>query len=251
MDLGFGSHNQQLGNLAQSALQHQATAQESALDSALDQYDALLDDTETLAALRRERLQHLQQRQRDAQQWRAAGHGVYAELQSSQQQAVDTARAFFDATKQSERLVVHFYRPSTAYCDVFHKHLTTLAARHLETKFVKVNVQDCDVSEKGASFLVQRLGIVVMPTLVLIHKRQVVHHVVGFDELGGDADFTVGRLGKLLRQYNVLFESEDEDDEEEEEEEYGQNRGGWKGVNSIRVERGSRFGRSQDDGEDF
>lgn len=50
----------------------------------------------------------------------------YSELPNQQ--------AFFEAAKKSPRLVVHFYRPTTRYCQTVDAHLERLAARHLETR---------------------------------------------------------------------------------------------------------------------
>ena len=249
-----------------------AAAQDAAVQDQLDQYDDLLQygDQDALAKFRLKRLQELQLAARQEQRWRAtAGHGSYEELvgasTAAQGDTRDAAKAFFDATKASERLVVHFYRPTTACCNVFHQHLRILAAQHWETRFIKINVQDCDDTrqqqqQKGASFLVQRLGIVVMPTLVLIHKRKVVHQIIGFDELGATTDFSTAALARLLQHYNVLFAKDrsggDNDSDDDGDDDYyecghtsnnsnNNDSNGWKGVNAIRINRESRYNSSR------
>merc|ERR1719261_950466 len=87
------------------------------------------------------------------QDWRQLGHGRYMEL-------TDT-KEFFDAAKKSQRFVVHFYRGVTPRCEIVDAHLSKLAPDHLETRFVKIN------AEKNL-FLVERLGIIMMPTIVLV-----------------------------------------------------------------------------------
>lgn len=106
--------------------------------------------------------------------------------------------------------MVHFHRPSTPTCDVFHAHLETLARLHLEPKFCKINVEACTEGINGATYLVEKLGIVVMPTLVLISNRKVVHHLHGFDELGGSDDFSIKTLAYVLASHGVLTAREDE-----------------------------------------
>ena len=178
------------------------------------------------------------------QKYRELGHGTYTELGSgSTQDSRDIAKDFFQTSKESERIVFHFYRPSTRYCDVFHAHLAKLAEKHLETKFVKVNVEGCDNNEgSGASFLVERLGIVVMPTLVLVKNRKAFHHMRGFDELGGTEDFSTNMLAHVLGAHGVT----DVRDDEEMDEEFLKERG----INTIHLRKGAKKG-GYSDFDDF
>ena len=176
MDLGFGRNNQQVGNAAANALLKGTQVQEQALEAELAQFDKLLDDDEAMEDLRAKRLAKLQQQHAQRLKWKEVGHGSYEELGgSSRNDARDVNKAFFEASKESDRMVVHFYRPSTRYCDVFHAHLEKLAPKHMETRFVKINVEDCDHQGGGASFLVERLNVIVMPTLVLVKVSMYVH----------------------------------------------------------------------------
>jgi hypothetical protein len=233
MDLGFGVHNQDVGSATARALLQGAQAQEQNIDVELKQFDRLLDDEEGLEVIRQRRLAKLQHQHSQQKKWRDLGHGGYTELGGGQD-ARDVPREFFEASKQSDRLVVHFYRPSTRYCDVFHAHLTKLAPKHMETRFVKINVEDCDHQGGGASFLVERLGVVVMPTLVLVKDRQAFHHVHGFDEFGGSEDFSEQTLAHILGKHGIL----DPRDDEEMHEDVLKS----KGVNAIRIRKGARSG---------
>jgi hypothetical protein len=249
MDFGLGGSNQRVGDLTARALLQSTRVQEAAVQQELERCDAVLNNEDALAALRSRRLKQMQDEQRSQQKWRAAGHGSYRELVTSKQDTRDVAQEFFGVTKESERVVVHFYRPSTHLCDVFHKHMEKLAVNHMETRFVKLNVEDCDTeSGKGASFLVEKLGVVIMPTLVLIHKRKAVHHVRGFDELGGTEDFSTPALARLLVSHNVLRpRNDDEEDnggEDEAQESWYDKR---KGVNAIRVSRNRRDKEEEDE----
>jgi hypothetical protein len=226
MDLGFGRSNQVVGEATATALLQSTRAQEQAVEEELTRYDRLLEDDEALEVLRQKRMKILQKQHARQQQWKALGHGTYDELGGGQDSR-DVAREFFQASKESERLVVHFYRPSTRYCDVFHAHLSKLAPKHMETKFVKINVEDCDHQGGGPSFLVERLGVTVMPTLVLVKDRNAFHHIRGFDELGGTEDFSAHALAYVLGRHGAI----DPRDEEEVPEELVNG----KGVNSIRI----------------
>ena len=217
MDLGFGSSNQIIGNSAASSILRATAAQEEAIVSEITKYDALLsgnNDTE-LERLRERRLQQMKSAATQRTKWIEAGHGTYEELNSSQNGG-DVAKAFFDVAKKSSRCVIHFYRPTTRMCDVFHRALSDLAPKHLETKFVKINVEGCDDVREGGSgvgskYLVEKLGVVVMPTLLIVKDRKAVHQLRGFDELGGTMDFSVNELAYVLGGHGALTRRDEED----------------------------------------
>lgn len=227
----------------------QATAvQEKAVDEELNRYDFLLQDDQALEALRAKRLAELKSAAHKKQNYLAAGHGSYTELAASQQDARDMCHQFFDATKASDNLVVHFYRPTTTYCDVFHKLLDQLAKNHLETKFLRINVEDCET--KAVSFLVERLNVRVMPTLVLVHKREMVHQIRGFDDFDSEPEsLTASELARVLQRHKVLtWNDRDEDDNDNTQSDKGRSFR-KSGVNSIRL--GGVKGATRDEEEDF
>jgi hypothetical protein len=115
-------------------------------------------------------------------------------------------KEFFNAAKKSQRLVVHFYRGVTFRCQIVDAHLQRLAETHLETRFVKID------AEKNP-FLVERLGIIMMPTIVLIKDGKTEHSLIGFDELGGTDDFTTNDIAYVLSQHGVLNYDGDQSDE--------------------------------------
>jgi hypothetical protein len=208
----------------QSILQTVAAVQEGMVEDELSKYDALLVDDTALDKLRQNRLAELKQTAARHQKYRQLGHGQYTELQHG---SMDIAKTFFTISKQSDRVVVHFYKPSSAHvCDIFHKHLQKLAERHIETKFIKINVESVlnDSTSIGTSstthnevtFLVERLHVSVMPTLVLIQNREVVHKVQGFDELGNTDTFSTNTLAKLLLSYGMVDQNNIDDDDEDE-----------------------------------
>ena len=229
MDLGFGNANQAVGDVASRLVLQTAKAQEKAIESELKAYDDLLDDDDALEALRARRLEQMKVQQQKKIAWKALGHGEYAELAGS-----DVAKAFFDATKASQRLVVHFYRPTTELCDIFHAHLAKLAAQHLETRFLKINVEGCDQGSGGAaSYLVEKLGIIIMPTVIIVKDRKVLHHLRGFDELGGSQEFSTKALEYVLGVHGGINQAEDAEVPQELQTPQS--------VNSIRIRGTSRF----------
>lgn len=117
------------------------------------------------------------------------GHGEYTELPGEKE--------LFDSTKKSERIVCHFYRDTTMRCKIVDKHLEIIARKHLETKFVKLNVD-------RAPFITERLNIKILPTIVSMIDNIVKDRIVGFTELGNHDEFStevlewrLGRAGAI------------------------------------------------------
>lgn len=249
MDLGFGGKNQIIGDALAKQFDKVAQVQEQSIIEEINKYDALLEagDSE-LEKLRERRLNQMKKAQEQKNKWRAAGHGTYAAI--GEGQGADSAKEFFDATKESARMVVHFHRPSTRFCDIFHAHLEKLADKHLETRFVKVNVDQ--VSEdgavgSGAAYLVEKLGIVVMPTILIIKERKAVHHIRGFDEIGGGEDFSTEALEWVLGTHGAIKVPEGREMPEELQ-------AGNRGVNGIKMARryaGGRRGGVREDVNEY
>lgn len=244
MDLGYGSSNQVVGDAAARAILAQAQAQEAAVQEEMNQYDQLLEATDSeLDRIRERRLAQMKKAAEQKSKWLSQGHCTYTAIGEGQHGA-DAAREFFDMSKQSERVVVHFHRPTTRICDIFHAHLAKLAPMHPETRFVKINVDQCDAEgggSGGATYLVEKLGIVVMPTLLVVKNRKAHHHVRGFDELGGTENFSLEALEFVLGGHGALHLPEGAEPPAELLE------GSAAGVNSVNVKRfaagGSRRGR--------
>lgn len=120
-------------------------------------------------------------------------------------------------------MIVHFYRGVTPRCQIVDAHLEKLAQSHVEARFVKID------AEKNP-FLVERLGIILMPTIVLIKDGQTNHSIRGFDEFGGTDDFSTSDVGYVLANHGMInFESD-------QSEEISQ-RVARAGLNSIRLEK--------------
>lgn len=76
---------------------------------------------------------------------------------------------------------------SVLRCKILDKHLSVMAKKHLETKFIKLNVEK-------APFLTERLRIKVIPTLALVKDGKTKDYVVGFTDLGNTDDFSTEML---------------------------------------------------------
>lgn len=144
-------------------------------------------------------------------------------------------KEFFEVAKKSERMVVHFFRGTTLRCEIVDAHLEKLAVNHVETRFVKIN------AEKNP-FLVERLRIIMLPTLVLIRSGHTEHSIVGFDEMGGVDDFSTEDLAYVLSSHKMLFYSGDRSEDIKRNSSRA-------GANSIRFSsiRGSTYGAEDDE----
>ncbi|KAJ0077085.1 hypothetical protein Patl1_35294 [Pistacia atlantica] len=164
-----------------------AKAVEDKLDEEITALDRL--DMDDIEALRERRLQQMKKMAEKRNRWISLGHGEYSEI--------PVEKDFFSIVKASDRVVCHFYRDNWP-CKVMDKHLSILAKKHIETRFVKIHAEK-------SPFLAERLKIVVLPTLALIKNAKVDDYVVGFDELGGTDEFSTEELEERLAKALVIF----------------------------------------------
>eukprot|EP00052_Salpingoeca_macrocollata_P009136 m.72209 g.72209 ORF g.72209 m.72209 type:complete len:221 (+) comp16948_c2_seq1:265-927(+) len=173
---------QAVGAQVLTALQQE----EARIDEQLKKLESM--DEDDLEKLRRVRELRLRKQMMRMQDWKSKGHGEYTELGNQQE--------FFQATKDSERVVVHFYRGSSPHCELVDKHLAILAKQQMETKFVKINAEK-------SPFLCERLNIWMLPSIVLIKDNKTLHTIAGLDELGGDS-FTTQILAFHLSKFKMI-----------------------------------------------
>ncbi|XP_076016601.1 thioredoxin domain-containing protein 9-like [Genypterus blacodes] len=136
-------------------------------------------DEDDLDKLKERRLEALKNAHKQKQEWLSKGHGEYREIPSE--------KDFFAEVKQSKKVVCHFYRSSTFRCTIVDKHLAILAKKHVEAKFIKLNVEK-------APFLSERLRIKVIPTLALVVDGKTKDYVIGFSDLGNTDEFPTEML---------------------------------------------------------
>lgn len=117
------------------------------------------------------------------------GHGEYLEISNEKE--------FFDICKQSENVVCHFHRDSTFRCKIVDKHLSLLAKKHIEARFIKLSVDK-------APFLVERLKIKVLPTIILVKDAKTKDYIVGFDDLGGHDEYSTEMMEWRIARADVI-----------------------------------------------
>ncbi|CAH2083544.1 unnamed protein product [Euphydryas editha] len=173
-------------------LQQVAQTMEKKLDSEIERLDAL--DNSDLEAIRQQRIAEMKQRAKQKQEWLAIGHGEYTEI--------DNEKEFFTVCNKSENVVCHFYRNDTPRCRIVDMHLKILAKKHVETRFVKLDVE-------RAPFLTGRLKIRVIPTIGLVKTNKTKDFIVGFTDLGNRDDFSTDLLEWRIAKADVIEYSGD------------------------------------------
>jgi hypothetical protein len=160
---------------------------ESQIDAQLQELNALEDDD--LRKLKIQRLKAIQKQAKQMEEWRIQGHGLYQEIPDQKQ--------WFEEVKNNQRVVCHFFRPTSECCEILDAHLTQLARKHLETRFIKINAEK-------APFLATRLSIEILPTIILTKDNFTEDRIEGFDELGGTMHFDTVVLEKRIARKGII-----------------------------------------------
>lgn len=144
-------------------------------DALIASLEASADDDPGLAHLREKRLQQLHTEFQRAKQQRTLGHGTYDTITDNPERSV------LDITTSTNLCIVHFFRDDFRRCRIMDGHLASLAERHLETRFVRVNVD-------AVPFLVERLKVRVLPCVIGFVGGKSVERVIGFEGVGKGGD---------------------------------------------------------------
>lgn len=164
-----------------------AQATEKKIDAELKQLSQL--DENDIESLRRKRIEEMRKRAQQEQQWKTQGHLQYTELRDEKE--------WFQAAKESERLICHFYRASTWRCQIVDRHMEAIAKKHVEARFCKINAENCP-------YLAEKLQIVLMPTIIMTLNNFTHDRIEGFDELGGRDDFVTDVFEKRIAKKNMI-----------------------------------------------
>lgn len=136
-------------------------------------------------------------------------------VRNSTYPTLDNDQAVLDFTTETTRCIVHFAHGDFARCSVMDARLEELAGRHYEVRFARVDV-------RSAPFLVEKLGIRVLPCVIGFKDGVGVERVIGFEGLAtegldGVEGFSLKALEKRLLWKGVLaqakFSTEEDDDD--------------------------------------
>lgn len=180
----------------QRAVAAAANQLEAVLDRELHQLDSELDPE--LVALRQRRLAEWKRSADERSKWRALGHGKLNEFQEEE--------ALLEACRSSARVVGVLWRPQVAtearpFQDALASTLRSLAQEHLETRFW------CAEAERMPS-LCGRLGVRVLPSIILMQEQQVVQVIPGLDRWleysRNGPRFSTERFTRTLRRSRLI-----------------------------------------------
>ncbi|KAM3071903.1 hypothetical protein ACMFMG_008370 [Clarireedia jacksonii] len=166
----------------------------SVLDQAgSDDEDALiasLEDSPAIDAFREQRIQQLHAEFTRAKAQKTQGFGNYTEIKEE--------KALMDLTTEVKCALVHFSKDDFNRCGIMDTHLAALAPKHLDTRFLKIDVEN-------APFLVTKLKVQVLPCVLAFIDGAVVDRIVGFEGLGYTPDtFTTKDLEARLLSSGVV-----------------------------------------------
>jgi len=181
-----------MGQLMADQLMKAAQIVEEQVDTEIERLEKM--DGDELEVLRQKRMAVMKKQQAKKQEWLSNGHGKYEEIPEEKE--------FFNVTKKSENVVVHFYKDDAFRCKILDKHLAALAPKHVETKFCKINAVKCP-------FLTERLKIRVIPTMAVIKDSKTQDYIVGFTDLGNTDEFSTEMLEWRLARSDILHYSGD------------------------------------------
>lgn len=120
---------------------------------------------------------------------KSSGHGRYEEL-SDEKQVVRTSA-------HEPHCIVHFYHTDFQRCEIMDKHLAKLAPKYFSTRFVRVFVEN-------VPWLVERLGVKVLPCVICFIDGVSKARLIGFEDLGNEDQFETGTLEWKLLQIGVI-----------------------------------------------
>eukprot|EP00501_MAST-03F_sp_TOSAG23-6_P001675 GSMAST32.ASY1.ANO1.1745.1 assembled CDS len=143
-------------------------AQERAQEREKKKENEELDDSEE-AVLRRMRAKRMREL-RAKQQRRKQGYGDYREIIESE---------FLQEACNAEFVAVHFYHREFVRCKVMDKHLERISRAHDTVKILKLNAEK-------APFFVNKLGIKILPTVIMFKNGVSCDRITGFERVLGD-----------------------------------------------------------------
>ncbi|KAJ6485177.1 thioredoxin-like protein [Mycena vitilis] len=149
-------------------------------------------ENESNAEMREYGLQVLKQQMEQLTDMKQNQHGHYSEIKDEKEVVRVSAR--------EPKCVVHFYHSKFKRCEIMDKHLAKLAPKYFNTRFFRVFVENIP-------WLVERLGIKVLPCVICFVDGVSKDRLVGFEELGNNDAFDTAVLELRLAVSGVIEKS--------------------------------------------
>eukprot|EP01064_Diplonema_japonicum_P020349 TRINITY_DN2963_c0_g1_i3.p1 TRINITY_DN2963_c0_g1~~TRINITY_DN2963_c0_g1_i3.p1 ORF type:complete len:226 (+),score=84.22 TRINITY_DN2963_c0_g1_i3:43-720(+) len=141
------------------------------------------EDTELLE-LRARRMAMLKKKQEKTHELKKEGHGIYRDI---------TEKDFLPEVTQTQFSLVHFYHEKFQRCQIMHDKLGAISKRVVQVKFMKIVAEE-------APFFADKLGITVLPCIILFNNGVGVDKIQGFEGLSHGDDFPAVRLEARICQ---------------------------------------------------
>lgn len=100
-------------------------------------------------------------------------------------------------TTHYSKVIIHFYHPDYNTCRIIDNHFKSLSTRFSDVMICRVSVLSCP-------FLVAKFKIRVLPCICVFVDGTKIDQIVGFDELGGSSEFTLGELVSRINRSGIL-----------------------------------------------
>ncbi|THH10225.1 hypothetical protein EW145_g1471 [Phellinidium pouzarii] len=148
-----------------------------------------LDEDFDLGALREQRMEELKRETNQVKDMRSQDHGRLTE--------VTDEKEVMRISANEKRCVVHFYHQNFKRCEIMNKHLEIIAPKYFATRFLRVFVEN-------VPWLVERLGIKVLPCLMSFVGGIAKDRLIGFEDIGNSDGFETASLELRLQTLGVI-----------------------------------------------
>ncbi|KAJ8457089.1 hypothetical protein ONZ51_g11737 [Trametes cubensis] len=177
-----------------SRLNEPSTSSAHTADAAQDDEDIFAEleaeiENDSSAAFREHGMEQLKREMEQLQQMKSDGHGQYRE--------VTDEKEVIRLSAHKPRCVIHFFHHKFKRCEIMDKHLSRIAPKYFNTLFIRVFVEN-------VPWLVERLGIKVLPCVIPFVNGVSKDRIVGFEELGNTDQFETATLEWKLLNSGVI-----------------------------------------------
>ncbi|KAI0939212.1 hypothetical protein AcV5_000695 [Taiwanofungus camphoratus] len=139
--------------------------------------------------LREQGMERLKREMERLQHMKDSGHGRYDELTDEKE--------VIRASAKEPRCVIHFYHTDFRRCQIMDKHLASIAPKYFGTRFLRVFVEN-------VPWLVEKLGVKVLPCVVCFIDGVSKDRIIGFEDLGNSDKFETATLEWRLLNSGVI-----------------------------------------------
>jgi len=179
-------------DIQDESLKHQSKREKEdnreEMEKELEEFEKELEEDPELRKLQEERREELKNAFKKTQQNLSKGFGEYTQMDE---------KDMLKLASDIQYVVVHFYSDEFQNCLILDHHLSILASKHTDVRFIK-----CDA--KKSPFLVNKWKIKTLPTLAILVHGYFVDKVIGFTDLGNTADFPTIALERRLATTGVI-----------------------------------------------